>query len=265
MSVTARESRQRDVKIKIENITSGKLCAELDQKFPNAKQVLLTAQDTKTILSESVNNVLVDSFSDMKEVPDPAAKNRIYSTLQTMLVSAQEKIASDSSKTWDSVFWRDENTRPDKVAKTLNESYNKSDKATQDKMKNAFSDSMSSNMNASLNVDASARISFLASANVKARSQSSSSSSTSSSSLTDKENYDREMREIADKIEWNGEKFVPKSMNLTRINLSTIRNRQALQDKEVVVSYSTAFLDLKMNVPDDAGFSSSSNNQFGIN
>ena len=182
---------------------------------------------------------------------DPAAKNRIYSMLQTMLGMVQEKIGSDSSKTWDSVFWNDDNTRPDKVAKTLNESYNKSDKETKDKMKESFSNSTSNNTNVSVDVDAQTR--FLKMLNIKVKGGYSSSNSTSSSNSKDSEKYEKEMKEIADKVEWNGEKFVPKPMCLTRVNLSTIRNKQAFQDKEIAVSYSTAFLDLKMNVPIEGG------------
>jgi len=256
----SRESRQKKVKISIDNITKGELCAKLILRFPNnADQVLLTAEDTKTLLSESVNEVLIDSFTDKTEVADPAAKNQIYSTLQSMLVSAQEKINSDSSKTWDSVFWNDENTRPDKVAKTLNESYNKSDKETKDKMKESFSNSSSSNTNAS--VDVKAQGCFMKIANIKGKGGYTSSNNTSSSSEKDKEIYNREIKEIADRVEWNGEKFVPKPMYLTRVNLSAIRNKQTFQDNEISVSYSTAFLDLKMNVPIEGGGISTGSNQ----
>jgi len=259
--LTSRETRKRDVKIRMENITSGKLCARLNQIFPDAEQVFLTAEDANRILSESANNILVDSFTDMKEVADPAAKDRIYSFLQSMLGMAQEKINSDSSKTWDSVFWNEENTRPDKVAKTLNETISKLDKDIKDRIKEGFKNSTDNERkkNGKLDVDAQTTVLKLVKANVKVDGEVSSKDKNLYEGETDKEKNERKMKEIADKVEWNGEKFVTKPMYLTRVNLSAIRNKQAFQDKEIAVSYSTTFLDLKMNVPEgDSSFLSDS-------
>jgi len=189
----------------------------------------------------------------MKEVANPDAKNEIYKMIQTMLEMAKEKINSDSNKKWDSVFWRDENTRPDNVSRTLNETLNKSDKETKDKLMKSFNDSRSKNN--SLDVDAST---IWMKANLKLKKESSSNSS--SSSATDNEKYDKEVKEIAEKVEWNGEKFVAKPMHLTRVNLSKIRNNQTFQDNEIAVSYSTAFLELKMYVPEEDNGSNSTGN-----
>lgn len=41
---------------------------------------------------------------------------------------------------WDSVFWNDDNYRPEKTAKIWNELYRKQDSETQKKMVTAFSD-----------------------------------------------------------------------------------------------------------------------------
>ena len=47
-------------------------------------------------------------------------------------------IKEQSDKMWDSVFWNEDNYRPDKTTKTLNEILNKLDRETQKKLADLF-------------------------------------------------------------------------------------------------------------------------------
>ena len=54
-------------------------------------------------------------------------------------------------------------------------------------------------------------------------------------------------KESKDHVEWDGEKFVPKPMDLFRINLANFRDSQLFQDRKVRVSYITAILTAPIN------------------
>jgi hypothetical protein len=57
-----------------------------------------------------------------------------------------------------------------------------------------------------------------------------------------KEEMAKLLQESRDNVEWDGEKFVPKPMQLSRINLSKFRDSQSFQDRNVRVRYTTAEL-----------------------
>ena len=57
-----------------------------------------------------------------------------------------------------------------------------------------------------------------------------------------KEDVKKFLQESRNHVEWNGEKFVPKPMQLSRINLAKFRDSQSFQDRNVRVRYTTAEL-----------------------
>jgi hypothetical protein len=57
-----------------------------------------------------------------------------------------------------------------------------------------------------------------------------------------KEEIAKLIQESRDNVEWDGEKFVPKPMQLSRINLGQFRDSQSFQNKNVRVRYTTAEL-----------------------
>ncbi len=70
---------------------------------------------------------------------------------------------------------------------------------------------------------------------------------TSKSEYHSREEIDKLYEESKDSVEWEGEKFTPKSMSLSRINMNNLRNTQTLEDRSVRVSYSTAVLSVALN------------------
>jgi hypothetical protein len=57
-----------------------------------------------------------------------------------------------------------------------------------------------------------------------------------------KDEVEKLLQESRDNVQWDGEKFVPKSMQLSRINLGKFRDSQSFQDRNVRVRYTTAEL-----------------------
>ena len=135
---------------------------------------------------------------------------------------------------WDSVFWNEENYRPDKATRTWEEIYSKQDKETQLKIQNEFNSKHSLETNAQ-----GGGWGFSAKVGLKLNNE-----------LSTKYNFeaiDRLHEETKDTVEWEGEKFTPKSMSLSRINMNTLRDTQTLEDRSVRVSYSTAVLSVALN------------------
>jgi hypothetical protein len=213
--LSSQKTKQRKTNIHIDSIVSGSMFTRLQQKYPEADSVLLTADDKKKLLSETRTKVLADTVHDNEIASSESA---LYGILERLIFSAQEITTKDSSFKWDSVFWNEDNCRPDKVCDTLNEEFNKSDKETKKKLSTSFTN------DTDVNVDGIAK--FIASANVSNKLK-----------LTGEgDNQDRVMKEIRNNVHWKGEKFVPKPMTLSRVNLSTFGISQQFQDKNTSVT-----------------------------
>ena len=230
-SLSSQKSNRRETVIRIDSIVSGFMFTRLQQKYPEADSVLLTAEDTKQLLSESATNVLADTFDD-NEI---ASESALYGILEKLIVSAKETITKDSSSMWDSVFWNEDNYRPDKVCRTLNEEYDKSDVEQKRKMAQSFSSGTSQSYGANLSIGG-----------VGIGGSYGTSQNQSQSNEVD--NQDRVMNESRNTVQWDGEKFLPKPMTLSRVNLSTFRNSQQFQDVKTTVSYALATLTTTLRI-----------------
>ena len=97
------------------------------------KEVFLTANDEKKLLSESTSKVLVETFDD-SDVVSSNSELEIYNILIDLLISSRTTIKEQRDKMWDSVFWNNENYRPDKASKTMNEFFKKKNNEHQKKL-----------------------------------------------------------------------------------------------------------------------------------
>ena len=136
---------------------------------------------------------------------------------------------------WESVFWDDDNYRPDKTTKTWNEIYNKLDTKNRKKLVSSFqnADKFAGGgsvgnlfLNFKLNINGA---------------------STNHGGSTD-ESLDKLFKESKETVEWSGEKFVPKPLALSRVNLVKLRDTQTFKDRTVRVSYSKAVLAVTINI-----------------
>jgi hypothetical protein len=281
-SLSSQTSQTKQTTISIDSVTSGQMVSTLLQKFEDKKEIFLTANDEKKMLTETATNIRMDTFDD-SEVGSPDTESQISNILKDLLVTSRTTIKDQSDKMWDSVFWNEENYRPDKTTKTLNEILNKLDTETQTKLADMFqkaekqseklgkltsnskekrreeqlrnininekwklaknySDEENKNLEnkekIQHNYDSNSwadveRISSIISAN---------DSDGSSQVEITKEDVEKLLQESRDNVEWDGEKFVPKPMQLSRINLGKFRDSQSFQDRNIRVRYTTAEL-----------------------
>ena len=218
-SLSSQTSQTRETLIRIENLSSGAMAAKLNQRFPGKEEVLISAQDEERLLAESTTNVIVESFQDY-EVVSASSEKQIYDTLKSMLISSGTIIKDQSDKMWESVFWNEDNYRPDKITKTLNEIYNEMSK--EDQMK----------LISSLKGDLKILDFKIASAD---------------GSLTI-DNLEKLMKESKDTVEWDGVKFTPKPMKLSRVKMNMLKNSQSFHDKQCQLKYTTVALSIGINL-----------------
>jgi hypothetical protein len=361
-SLSSQTSQTKQTTISIDSVTSGSMVSKLLQKFGKKKEIFLTANDEKKMLAETVTNIKMETLDD-SEVASPDTENQIVNILKDLLITSRETIKDQSDKMWDSVFWNEENYRPDKTTKTLNEILEKLDRETQKKLADLFQKAerqseiieklTSSNKDAERRRDEQIRrenqtkdanenenrrseateqeqssrnqnrdeksktnkadtgfnlgtgkvsIGFTSGVensnahntqqeNEKRKNEKKNSdeqnrnlenkermqhnydanswtevdriSSTISGKLANdsdssrrveisKENVEKLLQESKNHVEWDGEKFVPKPMQLSRINLGQFRDSQSFQDRNVRVRYTNAELSAPIKLMEHA-------------
>jgi hypothetical protein len=361
-SLSSQTSQTKQTTIRIDSVTSGQLVSNLLQKFGDKKEIFLTANDEKKMLTETATNIRMDSFDD-SEVGSPDTESQILNILKDLLVTSRTTIKEQSDKMWDSVFWNEDNYRPDKTTKTLNEILTKLDTETQKKLADMFqkaerqseitekltssnkaeerrreeqlrreNQSKDANENemkrsqatdqeqlsrnqtrddesntnivdtkvtfSGYGVTAGAKVGVENSNTHNAERENEKSenaknnteeydrklenkeriqhnydsnswadvdriSSTISGKLSNdsdkfrrveilKEEVEKLLQESKDNVQWDGEKFVPKPMQLSRINLSKFRDSQSFQDRNVRVRYTTAELSAPIKIMEHA-------------
>jgi hypothetical protein len=244
------------------------------------------------MLAETATNIRMDTFDDY-EVGSPDTESQILSILKDLMVTSRTTIKDQSDKMWDSVFWNDDNYRPDKTTKTLNEIIKKLDTETQKKLADMFQKvekqsvmfgklSLSNNFEKrreeqirnekwelaknqtneqNKNFENKEKIQHNFDSNSWAdvdriSSTISEKMSNDSDSLSQfeilKEDVEKLLEESKNHIQWDGEKFVPKPMQLSRINLAKFRDSQTFQDRNVRVRYTNAELSAPIKIMEHA-------------
>ncbi|XP_046637878.1 interaptin-like isoform X1 [Daphnia pulicaria] len=294
-SLSSQTSQTKQTTISIDSVTSGQMVSTLLQKFGDKKEIFLTANDEKKMLAETATNIRMDTFDD-SEVGSPDTEFQISNILKDLLVTSKTTIKDQSDKMWDSVFWNEENYRPDKTTKTLNEILNKLDRETQKKLADMFQKvekqsvilgKLTSNSKANRreeqhrnvnvnekwkfaknnsdeenkNVENKERIQHNFNANSWAdvdrisstisEKMANESDGSSQVEIT-KEDVEKLLQESKNHVEWDGEKFVPKPMQLSKINLGKFRDSQSFQDRNIRVRYTTAELSAPIKIMEHA-------------
>jgi hypothetical protein len=182
------------------------------------------------MLAEMATNIRRETFED-NEIGSPDTEIQIYKSLKDFLITSMTTITEQSDKRWDSVFWHNENYRPDKATKTLNEMINTdNEKELADLFQTQ--DSYNSNIFWTAIKEVSST--------VLAKSTNDSDSSRRAEIVI--VNFAKLLQESKNHVQWDGEKFVPKPLQLSRINLSKFRDSQSFQDLKVRVRYINAEL-----------------------
>jgi hypothetical protein len=220
----------KQITISIESVTSGQMVSNLLLKFKDKNEVFLNGNDTVKMLAEMATNIRRETFED-NEIGSPDTEIQIYKSLKDFLITSMTTITEQSDKRWDSVFWHNENYRPDKATKTLNEMINTdNEKELADLFQTQ--DSYNSNIFWTAIKEVSST--------VLAKSTNDSDSSRRAEIVI--VNFAKLLQESKNHVQWDGEKFVPKPLQLSRINLGKFRDSQSFQDLKVSVRYINAEL-----------------------
>ena len=97
----------------------------------------MTDDGTKRLLSE-LTNILIESYDEIGEAEQGQNGFNPYEMLENMLVGSRKTIEK-GDVAWDSVFWIDENCRPDVVCHEVNDIFSKLSTEDQDKLASEFS------------------------------------------------------------------------------------------------------------------------------
>jgi hypothetical protein len=254
-SLSSQLSQTKHTTISIDSVTSGQLVSNLLQKFGDKKEIFLTANDEKKMLTETVTNIRMDTFDDY-EVLSPDTESQILSILKDLLVTSRTTIKEQRDQMWDSVFWNDDNYRPDKTTKTLNEIINKLDTETRKKLTDMFKtrenkEKIQHNYDLSSWADVD-RISSVISGKLSKDSVSSRRVEILKQNEITKVDVEKLLQESRNHVQWDGEKFVPKPMQLSRINLGKFRDSQSFQNRNIRVRYTTAELSASIKITEHA-------------
>jgi hypothetical protein len=136
-SLSSQSWQTKQTTISIDSVTSGSMVSKLLQQFGNKNQIFLTDNDEKKMLAESVTNIRMETFDDSK-VASPDTETQIVNILKDLLITSRTTIKEQSDKMWNSVFWNEDNYRPDKTTTNLNEIIDKLDTETQKKLADFF-------------------------------------------------------------------------------------------------------------------------------
>ena len=241
-SMSSQTTQTKETVIRIESVVNGNMVSSLLQKYEGEEEVLLTAKDEKKLMSETMNNILVESFDD-SDVISPSSESHIYNMLQELLIASRTTIQNQSSTMWDSVFWNDDNYRPDKTSKQLTDTYKKLDKTSQSRMVDYFNNGTKVGVELEFGMG---KI-FGGSLGVNY--------GENKEGINSKEQMEKALAEVRDNVRWDGQKFVPKPLSLCRINLAKLRDSQSLKDKNVRIRYTTAVLSTPINILDNSSLS----------
>jgi len=95
------------------------MVAKLNQRYPEAQTIILTADDQKKLESEFLSNidvVIFDDFSEGAQITQESEK-RVGDILMNLLESSKVSIEEQSEKMWDSIFWNNDNYDDDDMIK----------------------------------------------------------------------------------------------------------------------------------------------------
>ncbi|XP_055350706.1 uncharacterized protein LOC129597251 [Paramacrobiotus metropolitanus] len=242
-SLRTQKSARRLIQVKAEHVQNGALATTLNQRFPGKDVVYMKSDDLKQLTLEIATNVVATEVTDDEFVSQDQSIT-ISTLLESILKAKAVTTASFDSQMWSSVFWQDENARPDKVTQSLNEFYKKSDSKLKEIIKKYISNQGSSSGSGSL----SGNVDILGMLGIGGSASGSGSTSSQSISNEEKERLIELFTEARQVSQWSGEKFIPKAMQLSRINLSALRASSIITSTQVRVTKTTSELSSRINI-----------------
>ncbi|XP_055354927.1 uncharacterized protein LOC129600446 [Paramacrobiotus metropolitanus] len=123
-NLQSKSSSARRLTVNVEHVRSGKLFTEMRTRFTGTTDVYLNGDDAKQLTSEIATN-LAGGGDLRRRVCRSAEFPKLMQLIETALEMTTESTKNFDARQWGSVFWKDENARPDKVTYRLNDAYSK--------------------------------------------------------------------------------------------------------------------------------------------
>jgi len=245
-SLQTQDSSKRSITIKAEHCKSGKLFTRLQQNLPGKDTVYMTSDDMKQMTMEMSTNVMASSVQDADFISNDQSL-QISTLLETIMQAIPASTETFDKGMWDSVFWNDENARPDTVAEEMNEIYNHASDEERQQMSSGSSSehTLGVKVDASLSAtggedDKGPKGTGTVGVGVEKGDKSSKSDSLDKYKKLEKQN--------SGKTEWKGNKIVPKALNLTRANVAAFHSSTAIATTQVSVTKTTSELSSRINI-----------------
>ena len=186
---TIMNPNKQKIVIRAEDIIAGNMMATLRRRFGN--QILLTADDEEKLVMESTTRVL--AFNNLKS-PQQIVEE-VSNKIASLIISSREPIYENM---WGSVNWSD-NYRPDELANSLNRVYDKLDEDKKIEFLTSFEHTTKEYLSAEI---------------VKLGNLDITHSTEIQSRLLE---FVKLCEQCTRHVEWNGNKFTTKPLNLARI------------------------------------------------
>ena len=226
----------------VEIVVSGQMVARLLRQFKKEKEIFLTEKDEDRLLTEIATSSVVDKLN-LNAVISFESLRKQFNVIKRLLVSSAEvlTVTQQTDPIWAFIFWNNENYRPGKTSQVLNYIYEKQSKEIQLKLSNAFTlTSDKIDLEEIVQLFRSMEYQF----NVN-----------SFAPINSKEFLKNLYNESKNHVEWDGEKFKPKPLVVSKVNLELLREHYEknyqLQEKEhriVNVRYLVAAISTPINV-----------------
>ncbi|OWA50391.1 putative Low-density lipoprotein receptor-related protein 4 [Hypsibius exemplaris] len=275
-SLQTHRIEKRSVEIKLQHMQHSKLFSKMLRKFPNEDTIYLPVADLKNIELDVSSNVIATEITDENFFVISDETVKVARQLEE-LMEVEEVGSSDLTRDmWNAVFWRAKNARPDITTKIMNDIYAQNDGHLRDALKRAMNNSNSeiadserssasgSNARGALSPSESAILfedlrtiwsSLKASGSWVFVCPDRNNSHAGPMSVNEEQSQLRSLLMDARQVStWDGEKFVVKPFQLTKISLAAFRgattSTTVIANIQMKVGRTTSELRTRINVPD---------------
>ncbi|XP_055357142.1 uncharacterized protein LOC129602194 isoform X2 [Paramacrobiotus metropolitanus] len=238
-TMQSQKSAARRLRVTVENIHNSQMFTELNQRFKNQDYAYLGASDAKQIKMEVMGNVMAAEVSDAEFLTKENMPT-IVTLIDQALNFQQVETNKFQPQMWNSVFWSDENGRPDRVARELQDQYDQMSTEKKEAWAKSQADSTSKEEcgNAKVGVPDKGSISV----------EHCEGSKTATASANEETNESLNARVNKNKVIVIGDKIIPKSMDLKRANLAELRQKSTIESTQVRISSVQGVLKSNLNV-----------------
>ena len=219
--VNGQKSARRELTITGEQISQGNLFTRL-QNMNGGQGVderYLKSDDVKILAEETVSSIRASLVTDASYV-DSGDEVSLKDLLKKELEKQKVSSASFDKTKWNSTFWDPGYARPDKITEVLNKLKEENSTKTDTFNETKMSEDKSHNTEATLSYSG-----FSGSGNYGE-------SGSDSDSTTVQDVLDT-LNEKDAHVEWEGEMFVTKPLNLSRINLNALRSSSNIVSESI--------------------------------